>query len=80
MSTMEVSALATRTISTQLAIKGESEYKASISRINGELKTLQSSLKLTESEFQLNANSMEALSAKGKVLDDLYKKQAEKVK
>lgn len=71
--------MATRTISTQLAIKGESDYKASISRINGELRTLQSALKLTESEFQLNANSMEALTAKGKVLDGLVDKQTEKV-
>lgn len=71
--------MATRTISTKLAIEGESEYRASISRINGEIKTLQSSLKLTESRFQTNANSMEALEAKGKSLADLYTAQQKKV-
>lgn len=73
-------ALATRTISTKLAIQGESEYRASLSRINGEIKTLRSALKLTESQYQTNANSMAALTAKGKALDDLYKTQAAKVK
>lgn len=76
---MEMWTLSTRTISTKLAIEGESEYRASISRINGEIKTLQSSLKLTESRFQTNANSMEALEAKGKSLADLYTAQQKKV-
>lgn len=71
--------MATRTISTKLAIEGESRYRESISRINGEIKTLQSSLKLTESRFQTNANSMEALEAKGKSLEALLKAQQEKV-
>lgn len=72
--------MATRTISTKLAVEGESEYRSSISRVNGEIKTLQSALKLTESEFQLNANSMEALTAKGDALNKLYSAQADKAK
>lgn len=72
--------MATRTISTKLAIEGESEYRASLTRINGEIKTLQSALKLTESEFQTNANSMAALTAKGEALNNLYKAQETKVK
>lgn len=72
--------MATRTISTKLAIEGESEYRASLTRINGEIKTLQSSLKLTESEFQTNANSMAALTAKGEALNNLYEAQKSKVK
>lgn len=71
--------MATRTVSTKLAITGESEYRASLSRINTELKTLQSALKLTESQYQTNANSMEALRAKGKALNDLYTAQKTKV-
>ena len=62
--------MATRTISTKLAIEGESEYRASITRINNEIKSLQSALKLTESQYQTNANSMAALTAKGKALSD----------
>lgn len=72
--------MATRTISTKLAIEGESEYRASITRINSEIKSLQSVLKLTESHYQTNANSMAALTAKGKALSDLYKAQESKVK
>jgi len=71
--------LATRTISTKLAIDGESEYRAALSKINTEIKTLQSSLKLTESQYQTNANSMQALTAKGEALSNLYKAQQQKV-
>lgn len=69
----------TRTISTKLAIKEESEYRATLSRINSEIKSLQSALKLTESQFQTNANSMQALTAKGEALNNLYKAQKDKV-
>ena len=72
--------MATRTVSTKLAIEGESEYRASLSRINSEIKTLQSALKLTESQYQTNANSMAALTAKGEALSNLYKAQESKVK
>lgn len=71
--------MATRTISTKLAIEGESEYKASLSRINSEIRSLQSALKLTESEYQTNANSMDALTAKGNALSNLYQAQQTKV-
>lgn len=72
--------MATRTISTKLAIDGESAYRASLSRINAEIKSLQSALKLTESQYQTNANSMAALTAKGEALSALYKSQESKVK
>lgn len=71
--------MATRNISTKLAIDGESEYRAAISGINSEIKTLQSSLKLVDSEFQGNANSMTALSARGEALGRLYEAQKSKV-
>lgn len=71
--------MATRKVSTKLAIEGESEYRASLSRINTELKTLQSALKLTESQYQTNANSMTALKAKGEALNNLYTAQKNKV-
>lgn len=69
----------TRVISTKLAIEGESQYRESMVRINGEIKSLQSALKLTESQYQTNANSMAALTAKGGALNDLYKAQSAKV-
>lgn len=72
--------MATRRISTVMAIQGENEYRSAMTRINGEIKSLQSSLKLTESQYQNNANSMQALSEKGKALANLYSAQEKKVK
>ncbi|MBQ8616382.1 MAG: phage tail tape measure protein [Clostridia bacterium] len=69
----------TRNISTKLAIQGESEYRASLQRINSELKAVQSSLKLVESKYLTNANTMEALRAKGDALQAVYKTQKDKV-
>jgi len=71
--------MATRNISTKLAIDGEAQYRAALSGINSEIKTLQSSLKLVDSEFQGNANSMTALSAKGEALQRLWEAQKTKV-
>lgn len=71
--------MATRTISTKLVIDGESEYRSAVSRINTELKTLQSNLKLTESQYQTNANSMEALKARHDALSAVYDAQKSKV-
>lgn len=71
--------MATRTISTRLAVEGEAEYRASLKNINSELNTLKSELKLTESEFQGQANSIEALQAKGDVLSRMYETQERRV-
>lgn len=68
-----------RTISTRLAIEGEAQYKQAVASCNFELATLKSSLALVESEFRGNANSMEALTAKGTALESMYQKQLEKV-
>ena len=70
----------TRDIKTKLSITGESEYKSALSRINSELKNLQSALKLTASEFQTQANTVDALKAKQEALTALQEKQAQKVK
>ena len=71
--------MSTRNISTRLAVEGESQYKAAITSINAELKNMQSALKMTESQFKSNANSTEALTAKGKALNDLLATQKSKV-
>lgn len=71
--------MATRTISTKLAVEGEKEYKSSIKTINSELGTLKSELKLVESQFFGQANSYAALEAKGKVLASMYEAQESKV-
>lgn len=71
--------MATRTIGTKLVMEGEAEYRASLSRISKELGTLDSALKLVESQYKSNANSMEALKAKGEALNQLYQKQKDKL-
>ena len=71
--------MSTRTISTRLAIEGEAQYKQSVAACNAELKTLKSSLALVESEFRGNANSMDALTAKGSALYAVQGKQKEKL-
>jgi TP901 family phage tail tape measure protein len=72
--------VAKRTISTRLIIDGEAQYKQAITNINAELRKHESALKLTESQYKTNANSMEALQAKQKALSDLHTIQATKVK
>lgn len=71
--------MSTRKISTKLAVEGEAEYKQAIASCNTELRTLKSSLALVESEFKGNANSMEALTAKGNALEKMHEAQAKKV-
>ena len=68
-----------KTISTRLAVEGESEYQSALKNVNNELKTLQSELEKTSSEFRDNADSMEALEAKNDVLAEMYEKQQEKI-
>lgn len=71
--------MANRKITTTLAIEGESAYKAALKNCNAELKTLRSELGLTEEKFRTNANTMDALQSKVRVLSDLYEKQKSKV-
>ena len=71
--------MAVRKISTKLAVEGEAEYKQKIASCNSELKTLKSSLALVQSEYKNNANSMEALTAKGEALNAMQAAQAKKV-
>lgn len=71
--------MATRTISTKLAVEGEAAYKASLKNINSELGTLKSELKLVESEFSGQADSLAALQAKGETLSKMYEAQEGKV-
>lgn len=68
-----------RTISTKLAVEGEAQYKQAIAACNQQLSTLKSQLALTESEFRGQANSMEALRAKGQALQGMYDQQVSKI-
>lgn len=57
-----------RTITTRLAIKGESEYKAKIKNINAELSLHKSELEKVQAEYKNSVNSMAALTAKQSAL------------
>lgn len=72
--------MATRTITTRLAIEGETEFKRSMSSANSELKTLRSEMSLADSEFKGQANTMDALTKKHDILQREYDQQAEKVR
>lgn len=72
--------MAERTISTRLIMQGEKEYRAQIAQINREYKTLESALKLLESQFKGQQNTLAALEAKHKALADVIAKQTEKYK
>lgn len=69
----------TRTITTAIKLDGEAEFKKQMSSVNSELKTLSSELKLSESEFKGQANTVEALTAKDKLLKDQIEQQKVKV-
>ena len=72
--------MAVRTISTSIKLDGEQEFKKQMSSVNSELKNLKSEMALATAEFKGNANSMDALTAKGQILRREYAQQAEKVR
>lgn len=72
--------MATRTITTRLAVEGETEFKRSMGAANSELKTLKSEMSLVDAEFKGQANTMEALTKKNEILRKEQEQQTEKVK
>ena len=65
--------MATRDIKTRLKLEGEAEYKRSLGELDAPLKTLKTEMNKVSAEYEGNANSIEALSAK----NDVYEKQLE---
>ena len=72
--------MAQRVISTRISLDGEAEFKRQLSAVNGELRNLKGEMSLTTEEFKGNANSLEALTAKSKILRREVDQQEEKVK
>ncbi len=66
-------------IKTNFSVSGEKEYKQAIANINNGLKVLNSEMKLVESQYSANADSVEALTAKNDVLERKILSQKEKV-
>lgn len=67
------------TIKTNFKIDGEAEYKRAIKEINSETSVLKSEMALVSEAYKKNADSAEALTKKGRILDDQIGKQREKV-
>lgn len=66
-------------ISTSIKLDGEAEFKKQLGAVNSNLKNLNSDMKLVTEEFKGQANSLEALTAKDKILNEQVDQQKEKV-
>lgn len=72
--------MAVRTITTRLSLDGETQFKQAMTSINGALRNLKSELMLSEAQFRGQANTIEALTAKDKLLQQTIEQQREKVR
>lgn len=72
--------MATRVISTSIKLDGEAEFKKQMTSVNSELKTLRTEMAYSEEQFKGQANTMEALTAKDKLLRKEIEQQEEKVR
>lgn len=66
-------------IGLKLGIEGEKEFKKSLAEINQTFKVLGSEMKLVSSQFDKNDNSVQALSARNKVLNKEIDAQKQKI-
>ena len=71
--------MADKVIGTKLELKGEKEFNQQMKAINSGLKTTKSDMAALSAEFDGNANSMKALTAKQKLLRSSVDQHKEKV-
>lgn len=72
--------MATRTITTRIALDGEKAFKDQMAQVNGELRNLKSEMTLVDATFKGQVNTTEALTAKHKVLRGSVEQQRERVR
>lgn len=72
--------MATRKITTRIALDGEKAFKDQMAQVNGELRNLKSEMTLVDATFKGQANTTEALTAKHKVLRGSVEQQRERVR
>ena len=53
----------------KIGLEGEKEFKSQLAEINQSFKVLGSEMKLVDSQFDKNDNSVDALTAKNQVID-----------
>ena len=63
----------------KIGVEGEREFKKSLSEINQTFKVLGSEMKLVQSQFDKNDNSVEALTARNATLNEQIDNQKEKI-
>ena len=63
----------------KLGIEGEREFKSALAEINRNFKVLGSEMKLVQSQFDKNDNSIEALTARNNALNKQIDAQKEKI-
>lgn len=71
--------MAIKKIGATIALDGEKEFRSAITAINAGMKTMTSEMRLVSSQYKTNQNSIEALTAKNKVLTAQYDSQKDKV-
>lgn len=71
--------MAGNTIGAKIVLEGEANYRKALKNINTEQKELRSEMKLANSQFKDQQNSIDALSKKNEILHKQYEKQKEKV-
>lgn len=67
------------TFGLKIGLEGEKEFKSQLAEINQTFKVLGSEMKLVDSEFEKNDNSMQAVSARSEVLKKTIEEQKKKV-
>lgn len=72
--------MATRTITTRLALDGEKEFKQEMASVNSNLRTLAAEMKKVEAEFSGQEDSVEALTRKQKLYREEIAQQEIKIK
>lgn len=68
-----------RTIATDLKLTGEKEFNDQMKAVNSNLKNLKTDMAAVSSEFEGNADSVDALAAKQKILQETFDQQRVKV-
>lgn len=71
--------MATRTIATDIVLKGEKEFNDAMKSVNNNLRNLKSDMSVCSAEFDKNADSMEALEKKNKILSASVEQHGAKV-
>lgn len=72
--------MAVRTITTRLAVDGETAFKRAMTEADASLRAIKSELQLSEAQFQERAGSVEALTEKDKLLRREIEQQTEIVR